>query len=120
MADKFIEALADLKDAFTNGEELMAALVAVAADHDLPPEALRNRATIRWGDLKKFRTKCASSVGIELQKNLAKERLNKSKNIERLINKGEASHEDVKWYQDYTIGSEWSDRYKDRELIDQN
>lgn len=54
MADKFIAALEDLKDALTNGDALDAALEEVAADHGVKTEALRNRATTAWGDLTDF------------------------------------------------------------------
>lgn len=51
MADKFTEALAELKDALANGDAVEAAIESVAADHDVPAHALRNRATLAWGDL---------------------------------------------------------------------
>lgn len=54
MSDSFDDALTDLKDALTNGENVDAAIRSAAGDHDLKPEALRNRATKRWGDLSGF------------------------------------------------------------------
>lgn len=54
MADKFTDALADLRDALTGGAEVEAALLEVATDHDLPVPALRNRATLAWNDLAAF------------------------------------------------------------------
>lgn len=57
MADAFDDALADLKDALTNGEDVDAAITATAGDHGVKPEALRNRATKAWGDLATYGAK---------------------------------------------------------------
>lgn len=120
MADKFDEALDELKDALTNGEELEAALKAVAADHDLRPEALRNRATLRWGDVERRAEELASSVGVALQKKRAAARLDKYEDIESRLKTGPITYEEEMWYVDYTVGSEWSDLYKDQQLVNQD
>jgi len=118
MADKFDVALDELRDALTNGEPLKAALKAVAADHDLRPEALRNRATLRWGDVERRAKELASSVGLAFEKKLARDRLKKLRDIQIRMRRDDASWEEIQWYKDYTIGSEWSERSKDRNKID--
>ncbi|MFG5121729.1 hypothetical protein [Methylorubrum sp. POS3] len=88
MVDKFNEALEDFKDALTNGEELEVALAAVAAEHGLRPEALRNRATTRWGDLAAHREKIFSGAALAARKAIAAERQLRSRYINNKINNG--------------------------------
>ena len=65
MADKFTEALEELKDALTNGEDLEEALGNISADHELKRDALYNRATTMWGDLAKYQTKRVSEAPLQ-------------------------------------------------------
>jgi hypothetical protein len=98
MADKFTEALEELKDALTNGEELEAALATVAADHDLRPEALRNRATLAWGDLAALGEKLSSNAAVGARKALAAQRYARYKDISSRLEASKApTKEEEQW-----------------------
>lgn len=51
MSDKFIPAVEEIGTALMLGEDLETSLVEIAEEHDLKPEALRNRAQKAYGDL---------------------------------------------------------------------
>ena len=88
MADKFLDALDALKDAFTNGDELDAALEEIAAEHGVTPVALRNRATLAWGDLTAFRDKCAAGAAHAAKVKAAAERYTRYKYLRAKQDKG--------------------------------
>lgn len=54
MSDKFLPALAELKEALGSGEEVQTSLHEIAQEHGLPMAALENRARLAYGDLPTF------------------------------------------------------------------
>jgi hypothetical protein len=57
----FVEALVELRELLEDGGDVEKAIASVAADYDLPPHALRNRAVKAWGDLTRIAVIAAAS-----------------------------------------------------------
>lgn len=62
MTDRFVSAVSDLRDALLAGEPVETALADVAADYELPVEALANRARRAYGDLSTLRARREAEV----------------------------------------------------------
>ncbi|MEE1657697.1 hypothetical protein VB618_15935 [Microvirga sp. CF3062] len=57
--DPFVSALEELAEALLAGEDPESALQDIAQEHDLPPQALRNRALRAFGPLETYRERQA-------------------------------------------------------------